>query len=500
MTASSSHRDVLRHALWADAASHLDGDLLRTIVVAAGLSWSAVFVAIGLRYELQLFGDGSIFSYSIAVEDAWAVHWHNISGRLFTYFFSILPAETYVELTKDAHGAIFLYGVLHFAAPLLGLLATWAADRSKDRTIFVYACLSTAVLAPLVFGFPTEMWIAHAIFWPALAISHYRSSGIGGFALVFTVLLALAFTHEGALVFVAAILTTLAIRRIGNARSLKCIGALSIVMPIWLFVKLTFPPDSYYAPVFVRSALHFFDATIFETDLVLLVFGALTTYLLAFILLWRRAHSKAWLYASLIVTIELAVYWLWFDQGLHATNRYYMRTALVIVAPVLGVLAVARRSEAEQWRLPFKVPRLMGFINADKGRGPIQAVFGMFCVITLVYVVETIRFVVAWNDYKTVVRALAMGTESDPNLGDLRFVSSTRIDASLERLSWNSTTPYLSVLLAPGFAPARLVVDPASNYFWFSCETAKENLDADRAVSKESRELVRVYACLHRYQ
>ena len=162
------------------------------------------------------------------------------------------------------------------------------------------------------------------------------------------------------------------------------------------------------------------------------------------------------------------------------------------------MLAVARRSDAEQWRLPFKVPRLMGFINADKGRGAIQAVFGMFCVITLVYAVETSKFVVAWNEYKTVVRALAMGTEPDPNLGDLRFVSSTRIDASLERLSWNSTTLYLSVLLAPGFAPAKLVVDPASNYFWFSCETAKESLDADRAVSKESRELVRIYACLHR--
>ena len=495
---SPSHRDVLRHALWADVASHSDADLLRTVVVAAGLSWSVAFVAIGLRYELQLFGDGSIFSYSIVVEDAWAVHWHNISGRLFIYFLSILPAETYVELTKDAHGAIILYGLLHFSAPLLGLLATWVADRSKHRMIFVYACLSTALLAPLVFGFPTEMWIAHAIFWPAIAICHYRSTGIGGFALVFVVLLALVFTHEGALVFVAAVLMTFVMCGIGNVPSLKCIGALSIVMPIWLFVKLTFPPDSYYAPVFARSALHFFDATIFETDLVLLVFGAITTYLLALILLWRRTESKAWLYASLIVTIELAVYWLWFDQGLHATNRYYMRTALVIVAPVLGALAVAKRSDAERWRLPFEVPRLMGFINADKGSGAIRTVFGMFCVITLIYAVETIKFVVAWSDYKTAVRALAMGTESDTKLGDLHFVSSTRIDASLKRLCWNSTTPYLSVLMAPGFAPARLVVDPASNYFWLSCETAATNLDADRAVSKEGRELVRIYACLHR--
>jgi hypothetical protein len=40
-----------------------------------------------------MYADGSIFSYSVAVQDAWAFHWHNISGRLFVYFFSYLPTE-----------------------------------------------------------------------------------------------------------------------------------------------------------------------------------------------------------------------------------------------------------------------------------------------------------------------------------------------------------------------------------------------------------------------
>ena len=40
------------------------------------------------------------------------------------------------------------------------------------------------------------------------------------------------------------------------------------------------------------------------------------------------------------------------------------------------------------------------------------------------------------------------------------FVSSLRITDDLNRLSWFSNTPYLSVLLAPNFAPKRLVVDP----------------------------------------
>jgi hypothetical protein len=83
-------------------------------------------------------------------------------------------------------------------------------------------------------------------------------------------------------------------------------------------------------------------------------------------------------------------------------------------------------------------------------------------------------------------------------LGDADFVSSDRIGADLNRLSWFSTTQFLSVLVAPGLAPRRLVVDPTASYFWLSCATAKANEEADPAVPVESRRLVRVHACLHR--
>ena len=116
MTASPSRRGVLRPALWVDAASYSDGDVLRAVVVAAGLCWSAAFVAIGLGYDLQMYGDGAIFSYSVAVEDAWAIHWHNISGRLFVYLLCFVPAEIVVDITRNPHGGIVVYGLLHFAA------------------------------------------------------------------------------------------------------------------------------------------------------------------------------------------------------------------------------------------------------------------------------------------------------------------------------------------------------------------------------------------------
>jgi hypothetical protein len=118
-------------------------------------------------------------------------------------------------------------------------------------------------------------------------------------------------------------------------------------------------------------------------------------------------------------------------------------------------------------------------------------------ILTLVHVVETAKFVAGWRHYRAAVAALATSNDSDPALGDPRFVSSQRIPSSLNQLSWFSTTPYLSVIVA-NFVPNRLVIDPTGNYYWLSCATATENDNAARATPKESRDLVRIYSCLHR--
>jgi hypothetical protein len=121
----------------------------------------------------------------------------------------------------------------------------------------------------------------------------------------------------------------------------------------------------------------------------------------------------------------------------------------------------------------------------------------MFMILTLVHIVETTKFVAGWRHYRDEVAALATGNESDPALGDPRFVSSERVASNLRRLSWFSTTPYLSVIVA-NFRPNRLVIDPTGNYFWLSCVTATANEDAVRATPKEGRDLIRIYSCLHR--
>ena len=51
------------------------------------------------------------------------------------------------------------------------------------------------------------------------------------------------------------------------------------------------------------------------------------------------SSDRSYRYAAAVVIAALSIYWLRFDHTILADNRYYLRTALVIVTPVFGALA-----------------------------------------------------------------------------------------------------------------------------------------------------------------
>ena len=249
-----------------------DADILRALVIGIALCWSVAFVVIALVYELELYADGAMFSYAVAVQDVWAFHWHNISGRMSVFFLSLLPAEIYVGLSGNPGAGIVVYGLLFYVAPLAGLIGTFAADRSRGRVIFVYACCSTALLCPLIFGFPTEMWLAHALFWPTLAVSHYAKPTAAGDGA--------RLRHDA-----RRSLSPMKARWCCWSPSLRHWRCAACAMRFfcarqssssWFWrcrppSRLLLPPDDYYADVFVRAALHFFDPSIFEVGVVIVL-------------------------------------------------------------------------------------------------------------------------------------------------------------------------------------------------------------------------------------
>jgi hypothetical protein len=474
-----------------------DWQRLHAFAIAAGLSASILFIVAGVLTRLEMFGDGSIFSYAVAAQQAWAFHWHNISGRLFTYLYAYLVPEQIVALTGSARAGIAAYGAMFLSAPLFGLLLTFRADRSPSRTYFTYACVSTAVLCPLVYGVPTEMWMAHALFWPTLSVCIFAPPGWRGALSVFAALLALVFTHEGAVVLALSILFALFLRGWRDPRLGRALIGFGIAMLIWGAVKATFRPDEYISVVLAAAAFKFIDPRNLAQPALLTIAAALAAYAVliagARALGVKRPHLPA---ASLCVA-ALAVFWLVFDRWLLSEARYDLRTVLLVGMPVLGVLAAIQDMSAEEWDrspLPF-VGRW--YKSAQRLANP-SALFGALALILLVHVVETGKFVYDWTQYKAAIRALARGTESDPQLGSPLFVSSERVGPDLNRLDWNSTVPFLSVLVVPDLAPTRLVVDPSANYFWLSCRTARESEAASTAIPEQARRLIRLHACLHR--
>ncbi|MFI4962096.1 MAG: hypothetical protein ACHP82_11680, partial [Hyphomicrobiales bacterium] len=375
-----------------------------------------------------------------------------------------------------------------------------AADRTTSRVIFVYACLSTACLCPLVFGAPTEMWMAHAVFWPALAVCLCAPSNPRGAAVVFVALLALLFTHEGAIVLSAAILFALFLcgwRDVIDVIFVRALGAFFVVMTIWLIVKITLRPDDYIAGVLAAAAYKFIDIGNLAEPAFVLLLTALAGYGIAAALLRRVNPARAHVYAAFACAAALAVYWVWFDSSLLTEARYNLRTVLLIATPVLGVLAAVHAMH-EEARRKSPLPLLTSLAGTvEKSLNP-RMISGAILLTMLVYAVETTKFVWAWMDYKAAVRALATGTDSDPALGDPLFVSSRRIGSGLNRLAWDSTTPYLSVLVAPQLKPTRLVVDPDAGYFWLSCKTATRSEQTSTAIPAAGRRLIRLHACLHR--
>ena len=476
-------------------ALRLDDRLFRFLIVGTGLGWSVAFPVIALFYQLELYGDGAMFSYAVAVRDVWAFHWHNISGRTSVFLLTLLPAEALVRITDSPSAGIIAYGLLFYISPLMGLAVTYAADRSPGRIIFVYACGSTALLCPLIFGFPTEMWLAHAMFWPTLALSHYaRTTNIGAL-LVFAAWLLLAFTHEGALVLLLAIAATLAPRGLWSATFVRAAISLTIVAILAAAAKIILPPDDYYAGAFLRAALHFFEFEIFKVRVILVLLAAIIAYGAILMLLSIWIPRRACILALGILLGLLSIYWLHLDHSVHASSRYYLRTALVVVTPLLGALA-ALAALTREGIVPNRLARLRHTLILPRG-GTLCALASIFLVVTLIHAIETGKFVASWIDYRDAIAMLAMSSHSDPALGDPRFVSAERISPALAPLSWFSTIPYLSIILS-NFSPNRLVVDPAGNYFWLSCGTATRNKNAELVVPVQTRELVRVYSCLHR--
>ena len=192
-----------------------------------------------------------------------------------------------------------------------------------------------------------------------------------------------------------------------------------------------------------------------------------------------------------IALAALAAYWLFGSHELHADDRYYLRTVVIAATPALAILAIGSAFAGRLHRAPEIVcsfPR--SFFLACGARAFAAALL----LVLVVHGAETARFAAGWRDHLSMFSRLV----TEPSR--TRFVELDPEKPEYDELPWFSTLPYLSVLVAPDFKPARLAIDPKSDYFWISCATANESVRkaGPHGIPKQSREMIRDYTCQRR--
>ena len=304
-------------ATGAAGASLLDG-CARPLWRAA-LVVGLLFPVLGLGFRLNLFADGSLFSYGVAACDAWDFHFRQIPTRVSAFLLTALPGQALGCLAGSPGLGVAAYALLFFAAPLLGLLATRAADR--DGRLLPWAALALLLFAPLGFGFASELWVALAAAWPALALCR-AAGGWGRRAAAIFAFAVLACGHEAGLLTALLIPFVLALgperrRRLGFAAT-----ALLPALILWIGLKATIRPDAYLAPVMARVTWTFFEPALVLSPSILFPL-VVPAVLAAGFLAWRR-----WLPALLLALLAAAAFWWVAGIPVHGSARYYARTML----------------------------------------------------------------------------------------------------------------------------------------------------------------------------
>lgn len=430
------------------------GKMSRT-VTALAVAWCAAFLVVGLGARLLLYADGGLFAYAVAAADSWDFHFRQIPARAAAWALTAGVGEAVTRISGVPAWGVWAWQAAFLALPSLGLAATWAADRTGR--ILPWACASTALLLPLAFGFPTELWVAHAAFWPALALGwHAAPMPLLALALAVT-----ALSHEAGLLWALGAVGLLALAP--GWRPLRR-GALALLPALagFALLKLMILPDPYVAAVMGRVGSEFLHWRPAFAP-VLLTFGAV---LGGWALLARFTR-----WAPLLVAATLLAWWASGWAPLHAEGRYYARTIIFFGAAHLAFLAALHgRGWLPAPRLDWRPALLLA---------------------ALVHAGEAARFTHGWLAHMDAVRALAAILGEGP-------ATVAALPPASAPFAWHSTVPFLSVMATPGYVPARLVVDPASTYFWFGCAQAERNAAAGRALPPATRAAIARYACAGR--
>lgn len=360
---------------------------------------AAMLPVIAVIYRVTAFADGSFFVLSILTADPWNFGWVSYPSRITAFVLTILPPFAVGRLTGDPTLAVGTYSAIMGALPLAGLLATRFLSTPGAPWPALCAA-STIVLAFNVAFFPTEMWLAHAMIWPLLALAARPGAPL---AAISVLSLATAFVHEAAIPLVGLALVHGALA----ARRPALVAVLAAVVAAAIVVKGLAPiANDEIARTVGQNALDFLSPGNVFTNVVVSVLMAIGLWLALRVAL-RPASARGEIVIVAAVCLVAAVQSVVWPGPPHVLRRYIARSLIFVgLAATLGA-AIALQV----------LPGLASRIAAWRERH-IQPLLAAAAVIVLVsafgHAAETARFLGHWQKLEQVLAGALPLAEAMP--------------------------------------------------------------------------------------
>ena len=458
------------------------------------LVFNAAFATVYVATDLNLFYDGSFFSLTIAVGRPWNLLWCNFPGRFAaSYLLTAFPAQLYGDATGSASAAVRLYAILYICWPTIGIAATRLLDRTDDKHFSAY-CNVASVTTPLfTFGFPTEVWITCALFWPTLCCCACTKHFSAPCWMFFLLLPLFGFTHEVSIVFFPLFFMVTAIFNHGVRRAFM-LTAIVAVLACWVFVESYISPCFPWARSFIHaSARNMLTPSNLVNSVSISIGAAMGGWLLAAAVInrTRTEPAKATLLPFVVGFVFLSIYTYYARDQIYGVERYPARTLVAVQTFGFGVLCVGSL-------LVWHADRLLLFGQAVSAtarsmlgsRGTVVrrgiTVFVVYSVVAHLY--ANAKFVRYWLALNTDLDEIVAGAGVVPiGFGlialDEDVVTITRgvgVASDEWRLASSSVTSHV-VMLAPGYDTKRLVHSLVT-LTGGTCENAKALEEARGAI------------------
>jgi len=421
---------------------------IKVIALALLLGQTVLYIG-SIFTHVMLHGDGSYFVYAIAAGDPWQLKWKYLATRASTYVLTVVPTELLSsglslsgEQIAALNGAIF-YGV-QLGQYIVLLLLAWR----RFPGLLIFPILQYGLSTGLGFGFPSEMLLAPGFFWICqLALSRTPIC----WPIVYLAFAGLTFSHELALPSAVLVVAFAWYRRrqMGppGLRELQLFSAFSVTM-IAACVLIWFDGGGDGA---VHGAIYVFDPRRVLND------PTLWLIVVAVMAAVPISHARVAGHSYFPIVIGIAFFVLAASIGFafeYAQGRYdSARTLIGVWMPVLGLfhfLQYAKRSPAD-----------VDLASARKlltGKIMIVAVLSVNLASSLVFL----------QDWSRALSAFRHVVNSDPGSGKTEIVSGERLKALIgplgnelnESMGFTWTWPYRSIVVASGFRPSYVLVDP----------------------------------------